>query len=169
MMTKVLFLDRDGVINKKVEQHDYVKNVSEFVFCDGALDAMKILAGIFEYIFIVTNQQGVSKGLLTDKELEKIHRHMMDEIIHAGGRVDKIYICPHLEGTCECRKPKTGMAEQAFRDFPQIKNLEMVMVGDSDSDMQFARKLRINCVRIGHQPTSFESLFHFANFVKGIK
>jgi histidinol-phosphate phosphatase family protein len=135
-----LFLDRDGVINKKLE-NDYVKHWIEFEFLDGAIDALKFLGSVFGHIIVVTNQQGIGKRLYRTEDLELIHKNMIYEIVYHGGRIDKVYFSPHLqEENHPTRKPGIGMALQAQSDFPKINFKKSLMVGDSISDMQFGKK-----------------------------
>ena len=101
-----LFLDRDGVICRKIEK-DYVRNWSQFEFLPDSLKALKNLAALYARIIVVTNQQGVGKSLYSEKELQFIHDSMIENISRSGGRIDAIYYCPHRkEDNCECRKPK---------------------------------------------------------------
>ena len=135
-----LFLDRDGILNKHL-LGDYVRNWSMWEWLPGVLDAMPLLAKRFRRIFIVTNQQGVGKGLMTQADLDDVHRHMLSDIKAAGGRIDKVYVCTDLESThSPNRKPEIGMALQAQRDFPEVDFHRSVMVGDSKSDELFAQK-----------------------------
>ena len=85
-----LFLDRDGVINKKLE-NDYVKSWDEFEFLPGVLKSIQHFSQIFGKIVVVTNQQGIGKGLYTHEDLQNIHHKMIMEITNAGGRIDKVY------------------------------------------------------------------------------
>ena len=94
-VNSVLFLDRDGVINKRIPD-DYVKAPEEFIFLDGVLDALKILSAVFSKIVLVTNQQGIGREMMTDGQLNEVHQYMIDEIIDAEGRIDHIFYCPHL-------------------------------------------------------------------------
>lgn len=142
-----LFLDRDGVINKKLE-NDYVKNWNQFVFCDGSLTAIKKLAEVFFKIIIVTNQRGIGKKLMTVEQLDVIHQNMVNKIILAGGRIDKIYFCEDKNDSSDCRKPNTGMGLKAKIDFPEIDFEKSIMVGDSISDIEFAKKLGMKSVYI---------------------
>lgn len=133
-----LFLDRDGVINHQKE-HSYIFTWDEFIFLDGVLRSIQYFASQFRYIFIVTNQRGIGKGLMTEKDLQQIHNNMKKSIELAGGRIDGIYHCPELEG--HCRKPAPGMALQAQKDFPAIDFTKSVMIGNSMSDMEFGRNI----------------------------
>ena len=136
-----LFLDRDGVINERLIG-DYVKNPEEFRFIDGVPEAMAGLSKVFGYIFIVTNQQGIGKGLMTEEDLRIIHDIMVAGIQSADGRINKIYHCSDLErDDSPCRKPNTGMALRAKKDFSEIDFNKSVMVGDGLHDMEFGRRL----------------------------
>ncbi|MBK7221097.1 MAG: HAD family hydrolase [Saprospiraceae bacterium] len=146
-----LFLDRDGVINRKLD-NDYVKALNEFELLPGVLEALFILKDWFSTIIIVTNQQGIGKGLMTEANLSWIHQYLFTEVENAHGRIDAVYFCPHLEGEdCSCRKPEPGMAFQAKNDFNSIEFQKSIIVGDSQSDMEFGQKLgmkRVFCGKI---------------------
>lgn len=149
-----LFLDRDGVINQKKEA-DYVRHPDEFIFLPNVKDALALLAGLFSRIIVLTNQQGIGKGLMTEKSLDAIHHYMRREVREAGGRIDGVYHCPHLERDgCDCRKPKAGLFLQALRDFPGIEPSCCVMVGDAPSDIALARNQSWISVGLTQRPDS---------------
>ncbi|MBK8700186.1 MAG: HAD family hydrolase [Saprospiraceae bacterium] len=134
-----LFLDRDGVINQRIEA-DYVKSINEFEILPGVLEALYELSMVFGKIIVVTNQQGIGKGIMTAHSLSLIHQYLLKEVENAAGNINAIYYCPHLEGECSyCRKPGIGMAIQAKSDFPEIDFHKSIMVGDSDSDILFGQ------------------------------
>lgn len=148
MTNWTLFLDRDGVINERIEG-DYVRNWKEFVFLEGVLEALSILARKFNRIVVVTNQQGIAKGLMTEEDLHKVHEMMVLEITKSGGKIDKVYYCPLSEKlNPPCRKPNSGMAEQAQKDFQDIDFEKSIMVGDSISDIEFGKRLNMKTVFI---------------------
>lgn len=143
-----LFLDRDGVINRKLDD-DYVKHWIEFEFLDGVCEALKQLDAIFGTIVIVTNQQCIGKGIITTDDLDLIHRNMLYEITYLKGRVDKVYFSPYLHAENHpTRKPGIGMALQAKKDFPAIDFSRSVIVGDSLSDMEFGRNAGMKTVYV---------------------
>lgn len=142
-----LFLDRDGVINVWLPG-DYVKTRSEFVFIDGVLDAIAVWSRHFKHIFIVTNQRGVGKGIMSLAALDDIHSMMLDAIAAAGGRIDRIYLCTATDDSDPMRKPNPGMSLQAMRDFPDVRMERSVMIGDQDSDRKFAENCGMAFVRV---------------------
>lgn len=165
-----LFLDRDGVINKKIE-NDYVRNWSQFEFIEGTIEALQILKQKFGRIIIITNQRGIGRGLMTEKDLEKIHKNMVDIFKKNNILIDKIYYCPHdyEKEKCDCRKPNISLALQAKKDFPEIDFKKSIMVGDSIDDMKFGKKLGMLTVFINknkYKPKfsdfSFKSLLEFS-------
>lgn len=142
-----LFLDRDGILNKHLPG-DYVRNWNMWEWLPGVLDAMPVLAKHYKRIFIVSNQQGVGKGLMTQADLDDVHRHMLSDIEKAGGRIDKVYVCTDLESAhSPNRKPEIGMALHAQRDFPEVDFHRSVMVGDSKSDELFAQRSHMRFVK----------------------
>lgn len=142
-----IFLDRDGVINKK-KGNDYVKTWDDFSFTNKALEAIAVLSKQFRKILVVTNQRGVGKGLMSEEELIIIHEKMCKEINEESGRIDKIYFCTDISESSEFRKPNVGMALKAKKDFPEINFTKSVMIGDSISDMLFGNKLGMTCFYI---------------------
>jgi D-glycero-D-manno-heptose 1,7-bisphosphate phosphatase len=169
-----LFLDRDGVINKKID-HDYVRSWSMFEFLPGAKESLKLLASTFGKIIIVTNQRGIGRGLMTVQDLDYIHTNMVTEIVNAGGRIDAIYFCSDIddEGSSH-RKPKPGMALDAQKAFPEISFAKSVMVGDSESDILFGKNLAMLTVSISRNTHTtadynFQSLADFSALLLNIK
>jgi histidinol-phosphate phosphatase family protein len=171
-----LFLDRDGVINRKLEG-DYVKTISDFAFLPGVVQAIGKLSNLFGRIIIITNQQGIGKGLMTDEALETIHQHMLEKINHTGGRIDAVFFAPqlHNEGH-EDRKPGIGMPMKAKIDFPEIEFKKSILIGDSITDMQLGRKLNMinifispkSLVKIGDELIDFwyKSLAEFSDNIE---
>lgn len=159
-----LFLDRDGVINKRLPD-DYVKSWEQFRFIEGVLDAFKIFSEKFGRIIVVTNQQGIGKGLMTGPELEIIHGMMMKSVSEAGGRIDKIYYSPFLASANHfSRKPSVGMGLKARRDFNDISFRKSIMAGDSMSDLVFGKRLGMKTVYIGDPLLARENP-HLIDFV----
>ena len=148
-----LFLDRDGVINVKLDGQ-YVRNTDEFEFMIGAETAISKLSKIFNRILIVTNQQGIAKGIMSGKDLGFLHDYMLLELKKNGGVIDKIYYCPHLAAeNCNCRKPNPGMIQQAIIDFPEIKVEDSYLIGDSDTDILAGNKMGLITVKVDHEYT----------------
>jgi histidinol-phosphate phosphatase family protein len=173
-----LFLDRDGVINRKLD-NDYVKSISEMEILEGVLEALYTFDQFFYKIVIVTNQQCISKGIISEYQLSLIHGYMMHEVENARARIDAIYFCPHLKMDCTfCRKPNSGMAHMAKADFPLIDFTKSIIVGDSDSDIEFGFNVGMHTVKIGDRKSKHiskkcdifvPSLVSFSNLLKNYK
>lgn len=152
-----LFLDRDGVINRRIAGH-FIKVWEDFEWETGALEAIVRASTIFERIVVVTNQSGLEKRILPEETLQEIHQTIIDTLTAAGGKIDKVYYCPHKAfSKCTCRKPKTGMAFQAKNDFPEIDFTQSVMVGDSISDMEFGKALGMYVVLVAGKKEEYDA------------
>jgi len=166
------------VINEKLDD-DYVKEWSEFRFCENALLALSGLSIIFKYIVVVTNQRGIGKGLFSIEQLSDIHEKMLIEVRKSSARIDRVYFCPDIDDNSDCRKPNTGMAFEAKRDFPEIDFSKAFIVGDSLSDMEFGKKLEMKRVYISRNnnnilinPLNIDFDYKFSSlndFAKGCK
>lgn len=153
-----LFLDRDGVINKR-RFGGYITSVEEFEFLPGVEDAIATFSDIFHLIIVVTNQQGIAKKIMTERNLLEIHNYMCDQIYLKGGKIDKCYFAPNLKGEAEnMRKPSPVMAELAKLEFPEIDFKCCVMIGDTDTDIEFGKNIGMKTVRIKtEEPISVEA------------
>jgi histidinol-phosphate phosphatase family protein len=150
-----LFLDRDGVINEEIVG-SYVTRVDDFVFCDGALEALKQLSQLFGRIVVVTNQRGVGRGLMSFDTLKDISRMMTDAVAGAGGRIDQVYAATAVLDTDHNRKPNPGMAYQAQQDYPEIDFKKSIIVGNSISDMEFGKRVAMHTVFLTTKHAPYE-------------
>jgi histidinol-phosphate phosphatase family protein len=149
-----LFLDRDGVVNQRI-MDGYVQSWEGFHLLPGVLESMAVFSHAFGKIIMVTNQQGVGKKLMDEAALSQIHEHLKMKVQQAGGRLDAIYYCPDLASKPDnCRKPGIAMALQAKKDFPEIDFSKSIMVGDSESDMQFGKNAGMYTVFVGEHEIS---------------
>lgn len=144
---KTVFLDRDGVINVKAPEGDYIKSWSEFHFLPGAIEAIRLLNDHNWHVVIITNQRGIARQLMTMHDLNRIHFFLEEELQNHGAHVDGIYVCPHEKGTCHCRKPDIGLFLQAEQDFPVDKSKSW-MIGDSQSDIEAGRNYGIRTISV---------------------
>ena len=139
-----VFLDRDGIICK--DRDDYVKSWDEFVWIPGARKALRRLSGHHRMVIVITNQSAVGRGLTSRLSVEDIHRRMMREVHQTGGRIERVYYCPHRpEDGCSCRKPKPGLLLKAAEDLG-VDLKSSYLVGDSLSDIKAGR--RVGCTTI---------------------
>lgn len=132
--TNILFLDRDGVINRKAPPHEYITSIAEFVFLPGTIETLQKLQTAGYLFYIVTNQAGIGRGKMTMADVDSIHAHMKNELRKAGVEIAGIYMCPHTEAdACDCRKPKPGMFLKASIE-DDIDLSKALFVGDSEND-----------------------------------
>lgn len=148
-----VFLDRDGVINRKRPEGDYVKALEEFEFLPGSIDAIVRLSRAGKRTVVVTNQQGIAKGIVSPADLDVMHDALRAAVRHAGGELTDILVCPHLEGTCACRKPLTGLFEEARSRHPDISFPDSVVVGDSATDIAAAHAIGAWAIRVSASPS----------------
>jgi len=135
---KIVFLDRDGVINKFPGNGKYVTKLKEFSFVPGSLDALRILTKEGYSIFVISNQAGVAKGIFSIHKLEHINRNMLRNIKAFGGRIKKTFYCTHFSHAgCECRKPQIGSIRKALESMNKtIRSAQKAfLVGDTETDI----------------------------------
>jgi len=145
---KVVFLDRDGVINRKMPEGQYVKAWSQFHLLPGAAEAIVKLKRAGLLVIVITNQRGIALGLYRAEDVDRIHARLQQELRAQNAQIDAFYICPHDRDTCNCRKPLTGLFEQAKAAFPEIQLETSLLVGDSLSDIEFGRSLGLTTILI---------------------
>ncbi|MEZ4713789.1 MAG: HAD family hydrolase [Caldilineaceae bacterium] len=153
-----IFLDRDGVINR--ERRDYVKSWGEFQFLPNALGALRQLAALSVPVLVITNQSAIGRGIVSQSEIDVIHRRMQQEVSAAGGRIDQVFVCPHRpDENCACRKPRPGLLLQALARYNLVA-ARTVFIGDSFTDLQAAQAAgcRSMLVRSGLQGPGLASL-----------
>jgi histidinol-phosphate phosphatase family protein len=144
----VVLLDRDGVINRKAADGDYIKNWEEFEFLPGALEALKLLTANGHETYVITNQRGISRGLMSESGLRLIHEKMKAELEKKGASVKGIYYCPHSDDdNCECRKPKPGMLFRAASDH-DFDLTKAVFIGDDRRDMEAGDSAGCNVIMV---------------------
>ena len=145
MSDPAAFLDRDGTINRKAPEGEYVTGPDEFEFLPGAEQAIELLAEAGWRVVVVTNQRGVALGRMTLDDVAAVNARMAHLPI-AG-----IYVCPHERGTCDCRKPATGLFEQA-RDGLGIDFACSVVIGDAPSDIAAGEAIGARTFLVGRPP-----------------
>ena len=163
-----LFLDRDGVINVRIID-GYVTKIEEFEFLPNVIESLKIFKDKFKHIIVVTNQQGVGKGIMKFEDVEEVHRFMVQKVADNDGKIDKVYFCPQLKSVPDnYRKPSPKMAYFAQNDFPDIDLSKSIMIGDMNSDVEFGRNAGMKTIFIGDNELTitpddrFETLYDFA-------
>jgi D-glycero-D-manno-heptose 1,7-bisphosphate phosphatase len=153
-----VFLDRDGVLNVDT---GYIHQIDQLEWIVGAAEAVRLINEAGFYVFVVTNQSGVARGLYAEAAVSRLHAHMQDTLQKQDARIDAFYYCPHHpDGTvkefavdCGCRKPMPGMLEQAARDWP-IDIGRSFLIGDRDADLAAAATFHIRGIKFDAQAAS---------------
>ena len=150
---RCVFIDRDDTVAKNVP---YCDSPDKFELFDGVPEQIKRLNDAGFLVVMITNQSGIGRGLFTEETLARIHDKMNRKIEAAGGHIDKIYYCPHRpDENCNCRKPRTKLGEMAIEEF-DIDPFASYMVGDSDSDIGFGKKLGCKTIKVdGKHPFEY--------------
>ncbi len=148
-MKKALFLDRDGIINV---DHGYVYKITDFEFSNGIFDLVKLFTDAGYLIFVVTNQSGIGRGYYSEEDFITLSNWMIAEFKKKAIKIEKVYYCPHLpKDKCHCRKPETGMIEEALKTY-NIDIENSWMIGDKQSDIDLAKNATIqNSIYIGNK------------------
>lgn len=153
MSTPAVFFDRDGVVNVSPGE-GYVTRWQDFQFSDGIIDAIKLCKQRGYRLILVTNQQGVGKGTMSQATLDEIHQNMQTALACHGAAFDRIEACTHLKGTCTCRKPSPEMILRTAAAL-DIDLSNSWLIGDHDRDIQMAMNAGIpNTIRVltHHEP-----------------
>ena len=157
---KIVFLDRDGVINKKAEDHHYITNEADFVFNEGIFEVCTQLKQEGYEFIVITNQRGVARNMLTEETLRKIHVRMLQGFSERGISILDVFYCPHNTNECKCRKPSPGMLEEAFEKY-SIDMERSVLISDSQEDVNMGKLFGLgrNILVTSDKPE--EALSHF--------
>ncbi len=144
-----VFLDRDGTVTEEV---GYLNHVSRFRLLAGVGEAIGRLNQASVPVIVVTNQSGVGRGYFPEQLVRDVHERLKMELLKVGARLDAVYYCPHVSADeCNCRKPRTGMLEQAAREL-RLDLKSSFVVGDRHSDVELAHRVgaRSILVRTGY-------------------
>ena len=163
---RAVFLDRDGTINEDAPDR-YILTFEDFCLIDGVPQAIARLCEAGFKVFVITNQAAVGRGRLDVNVLHRMNEHLLERVEGAGGRISGIYFCPHRpEDGRACRKPETGMVDQAVAEHPGIVLTESFLVGDSCGDMELGQRMGLRSILVltGHG-SSHRSQLHENNIV----
>lgn len=152
MKRPAVFMDRDGTVN---EQMGYINHISRFDILPGVTEAVRLLNENGFLAIVVSNQSGVARGYFPVDLVERVHEHLRTSLKKEGAHIDGIFFCPHYPRgllpeycfECDCRKPKTGLLEQARKRF-DIDMERSYAIGDRHTDMEFAHNARLKSVLV---------------------
>jgi len=148
-----VLLDRDGTINVKAPEGEYVSRPQQMRLLPGAAEAIRTLNQAGVPVVIVTNQRGIALGRMTERDLAEVHDRLRALLRSQSAWIEQIFYCPHDKGACRCRKPGTLMLDWA-REYLGLADLRTaVMIGDSPSDIVAGRAVGARTVRIGDKRT----------------
>lgn len=145
-MIELLLLDRDGVLNQKIE-NGYVTNPSQLFFIRPTFEFLQQNSTLFRHIGVVTNQQGIGKNLFTMDDLESVHEVVTQKFAEFDLPTPTYFICPHLNGYCDCRKPKPKLIQDAIEYFDASPKATL-MIGDSHSDVEASKSAGIKIIHL---------------------
>jgi len=168
--SKVIFLDRDGTINK---DFGYVYEIEKLEFLDGVIEGLKLLNDSGYKLIIITNQSGIGRNYYSLNDYETFTNYMLSEISKNGIEISKVYYCPHIaEDDCECRKPKLGLFYQAIIDY-NIDLSKSYAIGDRVRDLSICDKTDIKGILISNEEKSGyickSNLLDVANYILNSK
>jgi len=168
-MSKVIFIDRDGVINWD-PIGDYIKRPEDFRFLPGVGAALKRLSDSGYRIVVVSNQAGVGDGVFPKKDLDRVNEKFLSEVERAGSRLTGVFYCLHgKKAGCSCRKPETGLFHQAEEALGDFDRSITYFIGDKVTDIEAGRKfgLRTIFVLTGHGQNEEKKLKpdHLPNYI----
>lgn len=148
-MKEAVFLDRDGVINRKPPEHEYVGRWEQFELLPSVIEAIRCLNERGYLVVVISNQQGVGLGRMKATEIENIHAKLAEVLLGHGVTIDRFYWCGHSENAnCDCRKPKPGLIYRAKEELGI--NLERsYFIGDSESDRQCGAMAGVKTIIVG--------------------
>lgn len=155
---RAVFLDRDGVIN--VNRPDHVRAWEQFVFEQGSLEGLARLSATDFRVLVITNQSGIGLGYMTLETVLEIHARMTDHVAHVGGRIDRVYFCPHTrQASCSCRKPSPEMLWRGRDEF-ELELEKSYLIGDWVDDILAARNARVTplLVRTGRGERALDEM-----------
>ena len=141
-MKKILFLDRDGVINKKAPEHDYITRPENFIFNQEIFILLREYLNAGFEIIIITNQRGIARNMMSEDDFTDITDFMLNVLKAHDIVVLDVYHCPHENNTCQCRKPRPGMLEMACKAY-EIDLVSSILLSDSLVDVEMGKAFGI--------------------------
>lgn len=167
-INRAVFLDRDGTIN---EDKGYLYRIEDFVYLDGVVEALRLFHKMGFLIIIITNQSGIARGYYTEKDMEKLHKWLVEDLTEKGVPVAGIYYCPHhpeskiekYRKDCQCRKPGTALFKQAAEEL-QIELEKSYAIGDKIRDLKICEEYSMQGILLGDDSEEMVDIFP----VKGI-
>lgn len=147
MSRRCIFLDRDGVINVKAATGEYIVHWEQFCLLPNIADWIRLFNALGYLVIVVTNQRCIARGLTSREAVDELHLQMCEQLAALGAHIDDIFVCPHEDGTCDCRKPRPGLVEQACAKW-DIDLAQSLLIGDSPSDAALAHNCGLRYISV---------------------
>lgn len=154
---RAAFLDRDGTLNVKAPEGEYITSPADLRLLPGAAEAVGRLNDAAVFVVVVTNQRGIARGLLSPDTHAQIMERLTDLLARRGAHLDAAFVCPHEAGTCVCRKPAPGLLLRAQSEYPDIDLGQSVTVGDAESDIDAGRGAGTKTIRLSATPVASQA------------
>ncbi len=170
MKRKILFLDRDGVINRFPGIGGYVVRWEDFKFLPNAVESIALLTKAGYEIYVISNQGCVARGLISSEALAGLTARMQEAVRTGGGKISGVFYCEHqTDADCECKKPKLGLFRQALRTKKEVDLKSIFFIGDSVMDVEAGKNLGCRTVLVLSGRAALEDVEHWAfrpDFIK---
>lgn len=142
----LVFLDRDGTLNER--RSGYVDRPGDLVLLPEAVAAVRALNDSGARVVLVTNQRGVATGVLRESDLLSVQQELVRQLALGGAHLDAVHVCPHDAGSCDCRKPASGLLTAALARAPWADPARCVLFGDQETDLAAARGAAVRGIRV---------------------
>lgn len=164
-----VFVDRDGTLNLRAPEGAYITSPEDIVLIEGVGPAMCQLNEAGISVYVVTNQRGVARGIMSIEEVRAVNAQLIVLLGAFGAFLDGIYVCPHEIGACDCRKPKPGLLRQCAADHPHLDLSHSVMIGDVESDIAAGLAAGTQTILIDESLTPTAALYRVPDFAAAVE
>jgi D-glycero-D-manno-heptose 1,7-bisphosphate phosphatase len=164
-----VFVDRDGTLNVSAPEGAYITSPDDVVLIEGVGPAMRQLNEAGVSVYVVTNQRGVARGVMSSEEVGAVNAQLIGLLGAFGAVVDGIYVCPHEIDACDCRKPKPGLLLQCVADHPHLDLSHSVMIGDVESDIAAGLTAGTQTIRIDEGSTPTAAQYTVPDFAAAVE
>jgi D-glycero-D-manno-heptose 1,7-bisphosphate phosphatase len=164
-----VFVDRDGTLNLGAAEGAYITSPEDLALIEGVGPALYRLNTAGIPVFVVTNQRGVARGIMSIEQVGAVNARLSDLLGEFGASLDGVYVCPHEIGTCDCRKPRPGLLWQCAADHPHLDLSRSVMIGDVETDVAAGLAAGAQTIRISESLTATAAHYRVPDFAAAVE